>query len=97
MIIRDQMPEVGLVILSAHVAVEHAMRLLASGRAIGYLLKTRVSDVSDFLDALGRIAGGACVIEPTPGLWHTSWRASHERVPRTQKNAGRKPRRVAKR
>jgi DNA-binding NarL/FixJ family response regulator len=64
MIIRAEMPEVGLVILSAHVAVEHAMRLLASGRAIGYLLKTRVSDVSDFLDTLGRIAGGACVIDP---------------------------------
>jgi DNA-binding NarL/FixJ family response regulator len=64
MIIRDEMPEVGLVILSAHIAVEHAMQLLASGRGIGYLLKTRVTDVSDFLDTLGRVAGGACVIDP---------------------------------
>jgi DNA-binding NarL/FixJ family response regulator len=64
MIIRDEMPEVGLVILSAHVAVEHAMRLLASGRAVGYLLKTRVTDVGDFLDTLGRVADGACVIDP---------------------------------
>jgi DNA-binding NarL/FixJ family response regulator len=64
MIIRAEMPEVGLVILSAHVAVEHAMRLLATGRAVGYLLKTRVSELSDFLDTLGRIAGGACVIDP---------------------------------
>lgn len=64
MIIRDEMPEVGLVILSAHIAVEHAMQLLASGRGIGYLLKTRVTDVGDFLDTLGRVAGGACVIDP---------------------------------
>jgi DNA-binding NarL/FixJ family response regulator len=64
MIIRDEMPEVGLVILSAHVAVEHAMRLLASGRAVGYLLKTRISDVNDFLDTLGHVAGGGCVVDP---------------------------------
>jgi CheY-like chemotaxis protein len=43
MIIREEMPKVGLVILSAHVDVEHAMQLLASDRAVGYLLKTRVT------------------------------------------------------
>ncbi len=64
MIIRDEMPNVGLVILSAHVDVEHAMQLLASDRGVSYLLKTRVTDVGDFLDTLGRIAGGACVIDP---------------------------------
>ena len=62
--IREEMPEVGLVILSAHIAVEHALQLLASGRGVGYLLKTLVTDVSDFLDTLGNIAGGACVIDP---------------------------------
>jgi DNA-binding NarL/FixJ family response regulator len=64
MAIRDEMPEIGVLILSAHVAVEHAMRLLADGRAVGYVLKTRVSDVGDFLDTLGRIASGGCVIDP---------------------------------
>jgi DNA-binding NarL/FixJ family response regulator len=64
MAIRQEMPEVGVLILSSHVAVEHAVQLLASGRAIGYLLKTRVSDIGDFLDTLGRIAGGGCVIDP---------------------------------
>jgi len=64
LIIRDEMPTIGLLILSAHVAVEHAMQLLASGRGIGYLLKTRVTDVTDFLDTLGRIAEGACVVDP---------------------------------
>lgn len=64
MTIREELPSVGLVILSAHVDVEHAMHLLASGRGVGYLLKTRVTDVDDFLDTLGRIAGGGCVIDP---------------------------------
>ena len=62
--IREEMPNVGLVILSAHFDVEHAMQLLASDRAVGYLLKTRVTDVGEFLDTLGRIADGACVIDP---------------------------------
>jgi DNA-binding NarL/FixJ family response regulator len=64
MAIRNEMPEIALLILSSHVAVEHAVQLLASGRAIGYLLKARVSDIGDFLDTLGRIAGGGCVIDP---------------------------------
>lgn len=64
MVIREEMPAVGLAILSAHVDVEHAMQLLASDRGIGYLLKTRVTDVGEFLDTLGRIAGGACVVDP---------------------------------
>jgi DNA-binding NarL/FixJ family response regulator len=64
MTIRAEMPNVGLVILSAHVDVEHAMQLLASDRSVGYLLKTRVTDVGEFLDTLGRIADGACVLDP---------------------------------
>ncbi len=64
MTIREELPAVGLVILSAHVDVEPAMQLLASGRGIGYLLKTRVTDVDDFLDTLGRIADGGCVVDP---------------------------------
>jgi DNA-binding NarL/FixJ family response regulator len=62
--IRAEMPQVGLVILSAHVDVEHAMQLLASDRSVGYLLKTRITDVGDFLDTLARIADGACVVDP---------------------------------
>src|SRR5246127_3494984 len=64
MIIREEMPQVGLVILSAHVDVEHAMQLLATDRGVGYLLKTRVTDVGEFLDTLARIGQGACVIDP---------------------------------
>ena len=51
-------------ILSAHVEVEHAMDLLASGGSSGYLLKSRVTDIEDFLDALGRIVKGGSVIDP---------------------------------
>ncbi|CAM4406970.1 Nitrogen regulation protein C [Mycobacterium basiliense] len=62
--IREEMPEIALLVLSAHVEVEHATQLLASGYGVGYLLKTRVSDVAEFLDSLQRIAGGSSVIDP---------------------------------
>ncbi|MCV7042056.1 DNA-binding response regulator [Mycolicibacterium moriokaense] len=62
--IRAESPETGILVLSAHVEVEHAMELLSSDRAIGYLLKSRVTDVGDFLDTLGRIAKGASVVDP---------------------------------
>ncbi|SON59519.1 Oxygen regulatory protein NreC [Mycobacterium simulans] len=63
MVIRQEMPDIGLLVLSAHVEVEHAIQLLASGHAVGYLLKTRIADVADFLDALQRIASGASVVD----------------------------------
>lgn len=63
-VIRDESPKVGIVVLSAHVDVDHAMELLAGGHAIGYLLKTRVTDVADFVDTLQRIANGASVVDP---------------------------------
>jgi serine/threonine-protein kinase PknK len=62
--IRRELPETGILVLSAHADVEHAMELLAGGRGIGYLLKSRVSDVAEFIDTLGRIARGASVVDP---------------------------------
>jgi DNA-binding NarL/FixJ family response regulator len=62
--IREELPDTGILVLSAHVDVDHAMELLASGRSIGYLLKSRVTDVADFIDTLGRIAKGASVVDP---------------------------------
>lgn len=56
--IRQEQPETGIVVLSAHVEVEYAMELLASGRGIGYLLKSRVTDVEEFIETLERIAKG---------------------------------------
>lgn len=63
-VIRTEFPDTGILVLSAHVEVEHATELLATGRAIGYLLKTRVTDVADFVDTLERIAKGASIIDP---------------------------------
>jgi len=62
--IREQWPDIAILVLSAHVDVEHAMELLAGGRSIGYLLKSRITNVEDFVDTAGRIAGGASVIDP---------------------------------
>jgi serine/threonine-protein kinase PknK len=63
-VIRAELPQTGILVLSAHAEVEHAMELLASGQGIGYLLKSRVTDVDEFIDALGRIARGGSVIDP---------------------------------
>lgn len=62
--IRAELPDTAILVLSAHVDVDHAMELLAGGQAIGYLLKSRVTDVTDFVDTVGRIANGASVIDP---------------------------------
>ncbi|AKS30568.1 response regulator transcription factor [Mycolicibacterium goodii] len=63
-VIRAEFPDTGILVLSAHVEVEHATELLASGHGIGYLLKSRVTDVSDFVETLERIAKGASVVDP---------------------------------
>src|SRR5213592_3827579 len=63
-VIRDELPETAILVLSAHVEVEHAMDLLGSGVRIGYLLKSRVTDVDDFLVTLKRIVKGASVVDP---------------------------------
>jgi DNA-binding NarL/FixJ family response regulator len=63
-VIRQEFPSVGILVLSAHAEMDHAMELLASGRGIGYLLKSRVVDVADFVETLHRIAKGASVVDP---------------------------------
>jgi len=63
-VIREELPDTGILVLSAHVEVEHATELLASGHGIGYLLKTRVTDVADFVDTLERVSKGASVVDP---------------------------------
>jgi DNA-binding NarL/FixJ family response regulator len=62
--IREQFPDTGILVLSAHVEIEHAMELLATGHRIGYLLKSRVINVDDFLETLGRIRSGGSVVDP---------------------------------
>jgi DNA-binding NarL/FixJ family response regulator len=62
--IRDEYPDAGILVLSAHVEVEEAMELLASGHRIGYLLKSRVTDVGEFIETVERIAQGGSVVDP---------------------------------
>jgi serine/threonine-protein kinase PknK len=63
-VIRAEFPEIGIVVLSAYVEVEHAMELLATGQRSGYLLKSRVTNVEEFLETLGRISRGGSVVDP---------------------------------
>jgi len=63
-LIREEVPATAILVLSAHVEVEHAMDLVGSGERIGYLLKSRVTDVDDFLVTLERIVKGASVVDP---------------------------------
>ena len=62
--IRREYPSVAMLLLSAHVEVEHALELLDGGRGIGYLLKSRVTDVAEFVDTVERVANGASVVDP---------------------------------
>jgi DNA-binding NarL/FixJ family response regulator len=62
--LRNEFPQIGILLLSAHVEVETAMDLLEGGERIGYLLKSRVMDATDFVEAVGRIARGGSVVDP---------------------------------
>jgi DNA-binding NarL/FixJ family response regulator len=62
--IRKEFPAIGILVLSAHAEVEHAMELLATGQRIGYLLKSRVTDVDEFIETLERIVKGGSVMDP---------------------------------
>jgi DNA-binding NarL/FixJ family response regulator len=62
--IRQELPDTAILVLSAYAEVQHAMELLAGGGGIGYLLKSRVAHVEEFLDAVQRIARGGSVVDP---------------------------------
>ncbi|QCH22415.1 response regulator [Mycobacteroides salmoniphilum] len=62
--IHKEFPATGVLVLSAHVEVEYAIELVSTGGGRGYLLKSRIGDVAEFVDALNRIAAGAAVLDP---------------------------------
>jgi DNA-binding NarL/FixJ family response regulator len=62
--IREEFPETAIVVLTAHVQVDRATELLSAGRRVGYLLKTRVTDVDEFIETVERIVKGATVVDP---------------------------------
>jgi DNA-binding NarL/FixJ family response regulator len=62
--IRGEFPQIGILLLSAHIELETAIEFLQSGEGIGYLLKSRITKIEDLADAVHRIADGAAVIDP---------------------------------
>lgn len=64
-VIRKQWPDVSLLMLSQYVEERYAVDLIAGdSRGIGYLLKDRVADVHEFLEALRRVAMGGAALDP---------------------------------
>jgi DNA-binding NarL/FixJ family response regulator len=78
-VIRAEFPRTGILLLSAHVEVEQAMELLATGHRVGYLLKSRVTDVADFLDTIEQISQGGSIVDP--GLVQELIAARHRNDP----------------
>jgi DNA-binding NarL/FixJ family response regulator len=64
-VIRTELPGTAIIVLSAHVEVDEAMELLAGGERLGYLLKSRVTDVAEFIETVERITAGASVVDPS--------------------------------
>jgi DNA-binding NarL/FixJ family response regulator len=62
--IRQAHPQTAVLVLSQHVESRHAVALVSSGGGFGYLLKDRVLDVDDFLDAADRVAAGGSALDP---------------------------------
>jgi serine/threonine-protein kinase PknK len=63
-LIRNEFPETAILLLSAHVEVAQAMTLLATGGGSGYLLKSRITALDEFLDAVSRVSRGCSVVDP---------------------------------
>ncbi|HEY7145578.1 MAG TPA: response regulator transcription factor [Streptosporangiaceae bacterium] len=63
--LRRDHPRTGVLVLSQYIETRYASRLLADSAAgVGYLLKDRVADVSEFTDALARVASGGTALDP---------------------------------
>jgi len=63
--VRRELPDVGVLVFSQYIETRYASELLAgSARGVGYLLKDRVADVREFVDALTRVAGGGTALDP---------------------------------
>ncbi|WP_214107196.1 response regulator [Acrocarpospora catenulata] len=65
LVLRSQRPNLAILVLSQYVEERYASRLLSTATSgIGYLLKDRVADVPEFLDALRRVAAGGTALDP---------------------------------
>jgi DNA-binding NarL/FixJ family response regulator len=63
--IREELPEIAILVLSAYAEVTHATALLASGQRSGYLLKSRVANIDSFLESIDRLSRGGSVVDPS--------------------------------
>jgi DNA-binding NarL/FixJ family response regulator len=65
LVIRSELPNTGVLVLSQYAEEHYAMQLLADGaEGVGYLLKDRVGDVDGFVDAVRRVGGGGSALDP---------------------------------
>jgi DNA-binding NarL/FixJ family response regulator len=69
LLIREQWPAIGILVLSQYVEERYATELISGDTVegaggVGYLLKDRVADVRDFVEALRRVGGGGTVLDP---------------------------------
>jgi DNA-binding NarL/FixJ family response regulator len=65
LVVRQQYPDVAVLVLSQYVEENYATELVAArSRGVGYLLKDRVADVREFVEALRRVAGGGTALDP---------------------------------
>jgi len=63
--LRSRFPDAKILVLSQYVEERYAKELLADGHGgVGYLLKERIADVSEFIDAVGRVAAGGTALDP---------------------------------
>jgi serine/threonine-protein kinase PknK len=62
--IREQRPDVAILVLSAHIELEHAIDLLGGGRGIGYVLKSRLGHIDELTGTLERLCSGGSVVDP---------------------------------
>ena len=62
--IRERQPGTAILVLSQHIETRHAVDLVASGQGFGYLVKDRVLDVDEFLDAARRVCAGGSALDP---------------------------------
>ena len=65
LVVREQFPQIAVLVLSQYVEENYATELVAGrSRGVGYLLKDRVADVREFLEALRRVAAGGTALDP---------------------------------
>jgi DNA-binding NarL/FixJ family response regulator len=64
-VIRSELPDTGVLVLSQYVEEGYAMELLGeNAEGVGYLLKDRVADIDRFIDAVQRVAAGGSALDP---------------------------------